>query len=707
MKSPSPQISTCSTCGAVLEETGDLGCMVCLLQVGLNDAAQVGENASAAADDRFGIYVIERHDDGSLHELGRGAMGVTFCAVDTSLQRKVALKIISTDPAARRAEARERFMRGARAAAALRHENVATIYHFGIREETGQFFYAMELVEGETLEERVRRSGPMDARTAIAVGQQVAEALSAAEKRGLVHRDLKPANLMLVNNDLDPAKPVVKVIDFGLAKALTVETDPMALTHGGFVGTPAFASPEQFAGAAIDVRSDIYSLGLTLWFALTGKNPFGGRSLEEIQRGQQAATLPIQQLQAADIPWRLIALLKSMLAVEPAARPGTQELIAQLQRCHAQTTGLRKPVRLAIAGGIVVILGVAGFMVFRPPQSVPSSPTGIGVKKQGINPVETSNPKAHEAYLKGRYFWSKRTQEAYLEAKPYFEKAIALDPNFAQAYAGLADAYLLQADYDSELRRDYFAQAKAANRRALELDPDLAAAHASLGLIAMSYDWDWPMAEKEFKRALELDPKYSTAHHWYGEFLLYQGRFEESFREMGRARDLDPLSLIINTDFGKALYFARRMDDAETQLKEALKMEPNFVLAHMWLASVYTARQRFDEAIAECNNAARLGHPITALEGRGYVYAVAGKKNDVEQTIIELNRHLGGKAIQIESIAYMHIGLGEKDQAFACLEAEYAARSTALVSLKVNPAFDPLRDDPRFADFMRRMRLGP
>ena len=221
------------------------------------------------------------------------------------------LKIIKIDIAERSADARERFMREARAAAALRHENIATIHQFGMRLETGQYFYAMELIEGETLEERVRRAGPLNAHTTIKIAQQVTSALAVAEKCGLVHRDLKPANLMLVSPDgvtahvTNNKKLLVKIIDFGLAKAIHTQIDPKSLTHDRFVGTPAFASPEQFEHAALDVRSDIYSLGETLWFALTGKTPFAGRSVEEIHRAQQTNALPIEHLKAAHVPSRL------------------------------------------------------------------------------------------------------------------------------------------------------------------------------------------------------------------------------------------------------------------------------------------------------------------------------------------------------------------------------------------------------------------
>ena len=351
MKPAPPEISTCPTCGGVLEKTpsGELGCMSCLLRAGIGSEAETVHDPTAEALEggmRFGVYEIDCHTDGSLCELGRGAMGVTYRATDTSLQRKVALKLIKSDIADRSADARERFVREARAAAALRHENIAVIHQFGMRFETGQYFYAMELIEGETLDERVHRAGPLDARTTIGIAEQVTSALAAAEKHGLVHRDLKPANLMLANADEPEATggdqtrskrsrlralrksgiPVVKIIDFGLAKAFHTATDPKSLTHDRFVGTPAFASPEQFEHTALDVRSDIYSLGETLWFALTGKPPFAGRTLSEIHRAQKSNLLPVQQLKAAHVPFRLRSVLGSMLAFEPSSRPGTAEL---------------------------------------------------------------------------------------------------------------------------------------------------------------------------------------------------------------------------------------------------------------------------------------------------------------------------------------------------------------------------------------------
>ena len=360
--------------------------MFCLLQAGIGSEEETVHDLTPDAPEgglRFGVYEIDCYADGSLCELGRGAMGVTYRATDTSLQRKVALKIIKTDIAERSADARERFVREARAAAALRHEHIAAVYQFGMRLETGQYFYAMELIEGETLDERVRRAGPLDSRCTIGIAQQVTSALAAAEKHGLVHRDLKPANLMLVNADdpevmeSDQAQskrsriralrksgiPVVKIIDFGLAKAFHTETDPKSLTHDRFVGTPAFASPEQFEHSALDVRSDIYSLGETLWFALTGKPPFAGRTLSEIHRAQKSNALPLEQLKAAHVPHRLRSLLASMLAFEPASRPGTRELAARLQRCSPEVRSARRT-RVALAVAAIVTLGMSALFVF-------------------------------------------------------------------------------------------------------------------------------------------------------------------------------------------------------------------------------------------------------------------------------------------------------------------------------------------------------
>ena len=268
---------------------------------------------------KYDHFEVEIGADGFPIELGAGAMAITYRARDTVLNSVVALKVIDRS-AAQDPRARSRFLREARAAAQIRHPNVARVSHYG--EQDGECFYVMELVEGETLEARVRRDGPMPLALALEVMEQAARALAAAEACGVVHRDIKPSNIML---ECDAAGAlVVKVIDYGVAKVLAPEAERGAeQTQTGFIGTPAFASPEQFSSIGqtrIDTRSDIYSLGVTFWYLLCGRVPFVGRTLEDIH-ARQAEPVPVEQLKGLDIPSRCLALLKSMLAPDPQRSP--------------------------------------------------------------------------------------------------------------------------------------------------------------------------------------------------------------------------------------------------------------------------------------------------------------------------------------------------------------------------------------------------
>ncbi len=361
--------ATCSVCGEPLNAKGD--CVACLLRTGLDESVV---EANSDVSIVFGDFEIARREDGSLRELGRGAMGVTYLAVDNVLRRKVALKVIEV-PAVRTGRksqaVRERFLREARTAAALRHPNVAAVFQFGASPDGSRCYYAMELVEGETLEARVRRDGPLNPKYVLEIATQIAQALIAAAAQGLIHRDLKPGNIMLKPSNAGVTEVEVKIIDFGLAKAVADAAGEMDITHGEFVGTPNFASPEQFETEPVDVRSDIYSLGATLWFALTGKTPFTGRNIEEIRRAQKSAPLPTEQLKAAHVPLGLKSVLKSMLALEPAARPGIKDLAASLRRCSAQANSVRS-IRFAIASAVILILAVSAFFIFHSQRTHPT-----------------------------------------------------------------------------------------------------------------------------------------------------------------------------------------------------------------------------------------------------------------------------------------------------------------------------------------------
>jgi len=325
-------VGLCSTCGRPLNENGE--CLACLVRIAFDEPA--GAATASPASLVFGDFEVEQRPDGFHWELGHGAMGVTYLAMDKVLRRRVALKVIDVPAAARGSQTmRDRFLREARAAAALRHPNVAAVFQFGASSDASHCYYAMELVEGETLEARIRRDDPLTAKQALEIAIQITRALMAAAAQGLIHRDLKPGNIMLTRCDTDTAEPEVKVIDFGLAKAIADTGGETDLTHGEFVGTPNFASPEQFGSGRVDARSDIYSLGATLWFALTGLAPHSGRTIEEIRDRQTRDDLPVEQLVARKVPEPIIKLLRCTLAADPSKRPASaRELMEALESCR-------------------------------------------------------------------------------------------------------------------------------------------------------------------------------------------------------------------------------------------------------------------------------------------------------------------------------------------------------------------------------------
>ena len=327
-------VRVCATCGQAMTHVGPDGeCMRCLVSFGFLSDEQQSEEAKSSKEVRpgplrYAHFEMEVNADGYPKILGSGAMAVTYCARDTILNSTVALKVIGRKLAAD-PTARARFLREARAAAQIQHPNVARVIHYG--EQDGECFYAMELVHGETLEERVQRDGPLPLSLALEVVEQAARGLAAGEACGVIHRDLKPSNLMTESDA--SGQMLVKIIDYGVAKVMV--SDPTLQTQAGFIGTPAFASPEQFNDLGqqqIDTRSDIYSLGVVFWYLLTGRTPCPGQSLQEM-RAKQSGELPLEQLKAAHVPAQVLGLLRSMLAVDPKKRPqSARELLTVVHR---------------------------------------------------------------------------------------------------------------------------------------------------------------------------------------------------------------------------------------------------------------------------------------------------------------------------------------------------------------------------------------
>jgi tetratricopeptide (TPR) repeat protein len=310
-------------------------------------------------------------------------------------------------------------------------------------------------------------------------------------------------------------------------------------------------------------------------------------------------------------------------------------------------------------------------------------------------------PQAHDDYLRGKFYWSKRTVPDFHSAVDYFQRAITREPRYAAAYAGIANTYALVGGYSLTAQGPFIDKARAAANRALEIDPNLADAHVALAVIAQNYDWDWRKAEAEYKRAIELDPNHATAHHWYAEFLSFHGRFEEAFAEIARAEQLDPLSLIIQTDRGAILLYARQYKRAIEQFKSVIAKDAMFPRSHL-IQFAYVESGQFDEALRDAEMVRKADDSVSARASVAYVLARKGETRKARALLRDIERR-DDPQTDPQAILIIQLGLKDWEGAFDTFERAYDTHSNAMSTLKVNPVYDPLRNDPRFADLMKRV----
>jgi TolB-like protein/Tfp pilus assembly protein PilF len=331
-----------------------------------------------------------------------------------------------------------------------------------------------------------------------------------------------------------------------------------------------------------------------------------------------------------------------------------------------------------------------------------------GEEEKRMMKAPTENPDAYQDYLKGRFWWSKATEEGVNKGIEYFQQAIAKDPNYALAYAGLADSYTLLAGLAVIPPKEIFPKAEAAANKALEFDDTLGEAHVSRAFILGIFEWDLPGAEREFRRGIELNPKDANAHQLFGMFLLHAGRLDEALNEEKRAVELDPISPVSNRAMGAMFLYQRKYDQAIEQLNKTLELAPNFSLARNDLAIAYLLKSMYGEAIAELQKAFTMPiGKVVPMASLAYAYAVAGRRAEAQKILDQLNELSKHQYVQPRVIARIYVGLGEKDKAFASLEESFKDRSieTGFSTINVDPTFDPLRSDPRFADLVHRMNL--
>jgi serine/threonine-protein kinase len=330
-----------------------------------------------------------------------------------------------------------------------------------------------------------------------------------------------------------------------------------------------------------------------------------------------------------------------------------------------------------------------------------------GAEQQQLARRDTANPEAYQLYLKGRYYWNKRTAEGLKRAIEQFQQATDKDPNYALAYVGLADCYLVLEQYAGTPTSETLPKARAAVLRALQIDDSLAEAHASLAQ-AYKQSWQFEEAGKEFKRAIELNPNYPTAHHWYSQYLVTMGRLDEAVTEIKRAQHLDPLSPVINAAAASTYRQKGDLDAAMEQCKGISELDPTFRFAHACLGGVHQKQGRYGEAIGEFRKAVEAsGRASENLSALGHCYAISGRRSEAMATLKELEGKYAKRESAAFNLAAVYAGLGEKDQAFAWLEKDFQSRSGTLFQITFLPTFDTLRSDPRYADLLRRMGLRP
>jgi DNA-binding winged helix-turn-helix (wHTH) protein/Flp pilus assembly protein TadD len=327
-------------------------------------------------------------------------------------------------------------------------------------------------------------------------------------------------------------------------------------------------------------------------------------------------------------------------------------------------------------------------------------------EKERLAKHDTDNGEAYQLYQKGRYFWNKRTEDGLVKSIAFLEQATKVDPKYATAYAGLADAYLTANNFNLLPPGEVYSKAKYAAHKAIEIDNSLAEAHAALAFATMLFDWDWTNSELEFRKAIELSPNYGPAHQWYAVGLVGAGRFDEAVAEARKAQHADPLSLFINAGTGWVSFLVRDYDRTIAECTKTIEMEPGFAPAHLYRAMAYEQKGMFDKAIADLETASNAQGGASFSGALGHAYAIAGKKAEARMLLRDLKESSAKHYFPPYQLALIHVGLGEKEEALNLLEKAYEEHYPWMIHLSVEPRFDPLRSEPRFKALVSRIGLG-
>lgn len=599
-------------------------------------------------------------------------MGQVFLATDTRLQRNVAIKLLSPELSPG-ADGQRRMLREARLIATIDHPNVCTIYEIG--EDAAGPYIAMQYVEGETLGNRLRR-GPFSLREIVDIAKQVTAALREAHKRGIVHRDIKPGNIMISSSGL------VKVLDFGLAKSFEREpddaTEVVVSQPNAVAGTTPYMSPEQLLGEPLDGRSDIFSLGVVLYELATGNRPFDRRTV--------AATIN--------------AILSE--EPEPLSHPEFSALAPVISRALAKSLRHRFPDASAMHEALGSV-GEGQSTTWNTPTTASSSAARSASVRSA--PSFTSDPAAERTYLRARAMWNKRHPDAVRSAVGLFQETIELDPSHANAYAGLADAYLMLAFLQVIPPKGMIGKARAAAMKAIELAPHQAEPHASLGYLTGMFEWDWTTAQHELKEAMRLDPSYALAPHWYSMLAMTRSP-DEAMTYAQRAYEIDPLTPIIHAGIGVVHHYRGELQEAARLFTQVIDTNPSFGPAHYYLGQTFEQLGSYEKAVANFERADAMMTRATILTGAlGHCHARAGQTELARELLTVLEQQSEERYISPFAVMLVHLGLGNVGEVLKWLERALDDRSAGLWVIPVDRRFDEVRSEPRFAQLMTQSGL--
>src|SRR6266571_2933131 len=704
---------------------------------------RVREALSAALGDR---YRIER-------VLGRGGMATVYVAEDLRHSRQVAIKVLRPDVAA--AIGAERFLREIAIAARLTHPHVLPLIDSG--QADGSLYYVMPYVRGETLRERLVREQRFALKDALRIAREVGAGLDYAHREGFVHRDVTPEYMSpeqaAGDRELDGrcdeyalACVVYEMLageppfSGDSARAIVAKhlSEPPAPLRARRPDAPA-AVEQALARALAKAPADRFASVAEFTAALEETRPGAAPSL--VGRTRSIAVLPFVNASADPdneylsdgISDELINALTKVDGLRIASRTSAFALKGKPQDIRAigallgvsavlEGTVRQSGDRLRITAQLAAADDGRALWSERYDRALDDvfaiedeiARTIVSTLRTTFladiaDPTPrryTHNLEAYSLYLKGRFCWNKRSQEGVLESISFFKQAIDHDPDYALAYSGLSDSYALQVDYRSVPVTEGYRLAREYALKALALDQSLPEAHTSLAWVLHVYDWDWPGAMREYARALELNPGFATAHHWYSYVLLVNGQAEQAMTEALTALELDPSSLSVRRGVGWISYYTRRYEQALYHLRRAVAMNPTSEDTYRVMGLVLMQQGAYAEAERAFREAITLSPDLSyATAGVAHVLALSGRRREAEAMVAELEARAREHYVTPVALCIAHLGLRNVDQVFHWLDRAYEDRRGWLTYMKVDPIFDPMRNEPRYTAFLKRMRL--